>query len=181
MNRPVVVLAIAAVVVGIVVVAVTTRFGSDPNAVVSPLVGTPVPALQLPYLEDDGFVNLAAADGEILVVNFWASWCLPCRAEHPVLLDTARRWESAGVRVVGIVYQDDADSASAFLDEFGRGYETVTDAGGRAAISFGVFGIPETFFVDRDGKIAGVVRGAIDSEIVESALQRLVLDTAVTG
>ncbi len=178
MSRQVLVVTIAAVLVGVVVVAMATRFGSDPNAVVSPLVGTPAPALDLPYLEGNGSVDLAAADGEILVVNFWASWCFPCRAEHPVLLDAADRWEDAGVRFVGIVYQDGTDTASAFLDEFGRGYEAVTDEGGRAAISFGVFGIPETFFIDRDGNIAGVVRGEVDAEILESALQRLLLADA---
>ncbi|MEE8332029.1 MAG: redoxin domain-containing protein [Acidimicrobiia bacterium] len=178
MSRQVLVVTIASVLVGVVVMAMATRFGSDPNAVVSPLVGTPAPALDLPYLEGNGSVDLAAADGEILVVNFWASWCFPCRAEHPVLLDAADRWEDAGVRFVGIVYQDETDTASAFLDEFGRGYEAVTDGGGRAAISFGVFGIPETFLIGRDGNIAGVVRGEIDAEILESALQQLLLADA---
>ena len=182
MSRSVIIaLTVAAVIVAVVVGAMATRFGTDPKAVSSPLVGTPVADLELPYLEGEGSVKLADAGGDILVVNFWASWCLPCRAEHPALVETARRWESAGVRVVGIVYQDDAASAVRFLDELGRGYEIVTDEGGKAAIAFGVFGIPETFFVDRDGLIAGVVRGPIDAATLESALEKLLVGTDVTG
>lgn len=181
MNRSVIVLTIAAAVVAVVVGAMATRFGTDPKAVSSPLVGTPVADLELPYLEGEGSVKLADARGDILVVNFWASWCLPCRSEHPLLVDAARRWESAGVRIVGIVYQDSVDNATSFLDQYGRGFEYVTDEGGKAAIAFGVFGIPETFFVDRTGLIAGVVRGPIDGAALESALEKLLVGTAVTG
>jgi cytochrome c biogenesis protein CcmG/thiol:disulfide interchange protein DsbE len=180
-NKSVIVLTIAAALVAVVVGAMATRFGTDPKAVASPLVGTPVADLELPYLEGEGSVKLADAGGDILVVNFWASWCLPCRSEHPLLVETARRWESAGVRIVGVVYQDSVDQATSFLGEFGRGFENVIDDGGRAAIAFGVFGIPETFFVDRDGLIAGVVRGPIDGATLESALEKLLVETALTG
>jgi len=180
-NRSTTAIVITAIVVAVVVGVLATRFGTDPNEVESPLVGTPVLEIELPYLEGDGAVALGPDTGDILIVNFWASWCIPCRAEHPVLVDAAARWESAGVRVVGVVYQDDADSAGAFLDEFGRGYETVRDEGGRAAIFFGVFGIPETFFVDREGKIAGVVRGEINTTLIDAALQQLVTGDTGSG
>jgi cytochrome c biogenesis protein CcmG/thiol:disulfide interchange protein DsbE len=181
LRRSNVAIGLAAVAIAIIVAVMATRFGTDPNEVASPLVGTPVASVELPYLEDPGTLNLADVGSDILVVNFWASWCLPCRAEHPVLVDTATRWESAGVRVIGIVYQDDVESASRFLDEFGRAYEVVTDPGGRAAISFGVFGVPETFIVGRDGKVAGVVRGEVSGPGLESALQRLVVDGSLSG
>ncbi len=176
MTRSTVAIGLAAVAVAVVVAVLATRFGTDPTEVESPLVGTPAPDVALPYLEGDGTLDLAAAEGEILVVNFWASWCIPCRAEHPVLLEAADRWADAGVRVVGIVYQDDVDSATGFLDELGRGYDVVTDPGGRAAISFGVFGIPETFFVDRDGTVVGNIRGPVDSGLLVGAL-----DTILAG
>ncbi len=156
-------------------VALWSRFGEDPGLVASPLIGEPVPPLTLPYLEGQGQVDLAAAGG-VTVVNFWASWCLPCRTEHPGLLQTAAFYEDSGVRLVGILYQDRTGSAVEFLDDLGRGYEYVVDDRSRAAIEFGVFGIPETFFVDATGTVVGKISGEADQ-----ALLRATLDAILAG
>ncbi len=164
---------VAAVVLGVVL---WSRFGADPNLVSSPLIGRPVPAVTLPYLEGPGELALADQDGEILVVNFWASWCVPCRSEHAHLVAAAETYRDLGVRFVGVVYQDSPEAAAGFLDELGSGYDHLVDERSRAAIEFGVFGIPETFFVGRDGTVVGNVRGEVDTGLLARAL-----DTILAG
>ncbi len=164
---------VAVVVLGVVL---WSRFGSDPNLVSSPLIGAPVPDVSLPYLERPGELDLGDLDGEIVVVNFWASWCLPCRSEHAQLVAAAGAYRDAGVRFVGVSYQDGRSDAVGFLDELGRGYDYVVDETSRAAIEFGVFGVPETFFVDRTGTVVGNVRGPVDAGLLFGAL-----DTILAG
>jgi cytochrome c biogenesis protein CcmG, thiol:disulfide interchange protein DsbE len=167
--------AIAAAALVVAVAAMFgTRFGTDPSAVDSPLIGQPAPDIALPVLEGDGEVALADLRGDVVVVNFWASWCLPCRDEHPDLLSAAQAYEERGVRFLGIIHQDRPGDAIAFLDELGRGYPHVTDPGSRAAIEFGLFGIPETFVIDAEGNIAAKFFGTVDyptlSETIEAVL-----------
>ena len=167
----------AAVAVIVVIVAVAVvfalRFGDDPRAVDSPLIGERVPEVELPYLEQTGSVDLRDLRGGVVVVNFWASWCVPCRAEHKALLRAAAAYGDAGVRVLGVVYQDDPDSAKAFLDAEGRGYDVVTDPGSRAAIEFGLFGVPETFFIDARGRVAAKVSGPVTNAQLTKTIDRI--------
>jgi cytochrome c biogenesis protein CcmG, thiol:disulfide interchange protein DsbE len=151
------------------------RFGSDPTLVASPLVGKPAPRATLPLLDGDGRVSLQALRGQVVVVNFWASWCAPCRAEHPDLVAAAAAYRGAGVRFVGVVYQDTPQAARRFLQELGRGqgYLYVTDPGSRAAIDFGVFGIPETFFIDRRGTVAAKVTGKSSFPLLADTLDQV--------
>ncbi len=167
-------LAVSAVAVTILFAAAFgTRFGTDPTVVDSPLIGQPIPDLTLPYLEKDGQLSLRSLNGRIVVVNFWASWCVPCRNEHDDLVSTARAYRNEGVTFVGIVYQDDPKQAIAFLDELGRGYDHVTDPGSRAAIDFGVFGVPETFFIDPGGTVVAKITGESDEEILSHTLDQI--------
>jgi cytochrome c biogenesis protein CcmG/thiol:disulfide interchange protein DsbE len=184
-NRVLWILLAAAVAVIISGVAIASRFGTDPSLVNSPLIGQPVPERALPYLEGEGRVNLADLDGQIAVINFWASWCVGCRDEHPALAAAAAAYGDEGVRVLGVNYQDDRGAASGFLDEFGRDFETLWDPDSRTAIDFGVFGIPETFFVDRRGTIVAKISGPADAGLLAATIEAILAgetpDSASTG
>jgi cytochrome c biogenesis protein CcmG/thiol:disulfide interchange protein DsbE len=156
-----------------VAVAFALRFGSDPNAVSSPLLGRRVPAVSLRYLTKPGSVSLRRLTDRVTVVNFWASWCIPCRDEHAALVRAAAAYRNDGVRVLGVVYQDDADNVRRFLDEFGGGYDVVTDPGSSAAIDFGLFGVPETFFIDAHHRIIAKVAGPVDDNVLIDTISKI--------
>ena len=160
--------AVVAILVG---AAFGARFGMDPSTVDSPMIGQPIPDVALPRLEGDGEVSLRDVDAEVLVVNFWASWCVPCRNEHDDLLAAATRYEDDGVRFLGIVYQDQNDRAIGFLDELGRGYDHLVDPGSTAALEFGVFGIPETYVIDDDGVIRAKIVGESDLDLLSRTIE----------
>lgn len=166
-----------AVVAGSLVLAVIlgSRFGRDPSFIASPLIGQPAPDLTLPTLADTGDFALRQLDGNVAVVNFWASWCVPCRAEHADLVATANAFEEKGVRFVGVLYQDDPGPAIDFLDELGWGnnYVYIVNPGSRAAIAFGVFGVPETFFIDAEGLIVAKIIGQTDAILLGSTLDQI--------
>jgi cytochrome c biogenesis protein CcmG/thiol:disulfide interchange protein DsbE len=157
----------------VLVVIFGSRFGTDPRLVESPLLGKPAPSWELPYLEKEGVLSSTDLLGQIVVVNFWASWCVACRAEHDDLMRTARAYEDRDVRFVGIVFQDEPEDSIRFLDELGRGYDNVTDEGSRTAIEFGVFGIPETFFVDAQGLVAAKIAGESNTELLSSTIEAM--------
>lgn len=165
-------LVVLAALIGIAA-AFGTRFGTDPGVVDSPLIGRPAPNITLPHLEGDGERSLTDLRGQVVVVNFWASWCVPCREEHPDLVTAAQRYRGQDVTFLGVVYQDQPDQAIAFLDELGRGYDHLTDPGSRAAIDFGVFGVPETFFIDRQGTVVAKVIGTSDLALLSSTIETI--------
>jgi cytochrome c biogenesis protein CcmG/thiol:disulfide interchange protein DsbE len=145
------------------------RLGAgDPSRLPSALIGKPAPALTLPPLEAlvHNGVRVAGIEpstfrGGVSVVNVWASWCVPCRDEHPFLMKLAA---DESVRMVGINYKDSADNARGFLERYGNPFDAVgVDANGRAAIEWGVYGVPETFVVRPDGTIAYKHIGPIDA------------------
>lgn len=137
----------------------------DPAAVPSALVGRAVPAFDLPPLEGVAAPGLSSADlaaGEVTAVNVFASWCVPCRAEHGVL---TRLVEEEGLALVGLNYRDEPDAAAAFLDELGNPYARVgADVTGRAGLDWGVTGVPETFIVGPDGTVLHRHQGPIIGE-----------------
>ncbi|SFO45509.1 cytochrome c biogenesis protein CcmG, thiol:disulfide interchange protein DsbE [Pseudonocardia ammonioxydans] len=169
---------LAAAIVVVLTIGVGAVFGwrlvGDSTVVDSPLIGRPAPTVVLPELEGDGEVSLTALRGSVVVVNFWASWCVACRDEHPVLVEAARTYRERGVVIVGVDYQDSPASASAFLDELGRGgdnYRYVTDPGSRAALDFGLFGVPETFVLDRSGVIAAKIAGPVSAPMLGGVIE----------
>ncbi|MCL4767806.1 MAG: DsbE family thiol:disulfide interchange protein [Hyphomicrobiaceae bacterium] len=146
----------------------------DPSRLPSALIGKPVPQFALEPiagLVDDGrpVPGIGTADlarGRVSVVNFWASWCVPCVQEHPVLLELTRR---TGVDLYGINYKDKAAAARRFLGHYGNPYRAVgADGNGRTAIEWGVYGMPETFVVDGRGRIAYKHVGPISLEALET-------------
>ena len=157
--------------IGVVILSValavifTNRFGEDPNLIPSPLLGQPAPSLSLPLLDGSGTFDPSSLEGKVVVVNFFASWCIPCREEQPDLAAAADAFSDRDVVIVEIAYQDEADVALDFIAEFGRSEAAIylADPGGRAAIAYGVFGIPETFFVAADGSVVGKAIGATDA------------------
>lgn len=168
---------VTAVLVALVAIGIGAVFGSqlgsDPTLVDSPLIGRPAPEISLPLLESPGELSLAELRGQVVVVNFWASWCVACREEHAALVGAAERYRDAGVVFVGIDYQDTVSGATGFLDELGRGgdnYRYVTDTGSRAALEFGLFGVPETFIIDRDGTIVSKITGPTTLPLLAGAL-----------
>lgn len=156
-----------------VAAAYGSRFGTDPTVVDSPLIGKPAPAFELPYLEKDGTQSLDELEGRVVVINFWASWCTACREEHDDLIMAAARYRDEGVTFLGIVYQDRPEAAIGMLDEMGRGYDNLIDPRSRAAIDFGVFGVPETFFLDRDGTVVAKIVGRSDLELLSRTIDAI--------
>ena len=161
---------VAVVAVG-VAGAFGARLGLDPGVVDSPLLGQPAPTFELPRLDGEGTVSSLDFAGQYLVVNFWASWCVPCREENDDLLAAAARYDD--VTFLGIVYQDTPEAARAFLEELGQGYDHATDPGSRTAIDYGVFGIPETFFIDRDGSVVAKIIGTSDLAVLSSTIDAI--------
>lgn len=159
----------------VLTVVFASRFGADPRLAPSPLIGTRAPELTFTTAEGAETVTLQDFGGDIVVVNFWAPWCVPCRDEHPALLSIAEDFSGSDVTVLGVAYQSAIGDIIAFLDELGRGYPVVMDDRSRAAIGFGVRGVPETYFVDRDGTIVAKVTGPITYDLVAATLDRIIL------
>ncbi|MEO1194394.1 MAG: DsbE family thiol:disulfide interchange protein [Pseudomonadota bacterium] len=143
----------------------------DPSAIPSPLMDEEAPVVELPPVEGLNLPGLTADSlkgSPVTVVNLWASWCAPCRIEHPQLMDLA---EVPGVRMLGIDYKDRADKAVTFLEELGNPFEAVGfDQTGRAGIDWGITGVPETFFLDSEGRIRHRHVGPIDAETLKNAI-----------
>jgi cytochrome c biogenesis protein CcmG/thiol:disulfide interchange protein DsbE len=127
----------------------------------------------LEVLGEDGAEDLAEHRGEVIVLNFWASWCPPCVDELPLLEDVHRDIESSGGTVLGVNYKDIPEDAQRFERDYGVTYPSLRDPDGEFAERYGVKGIPETFLIDRNGDIAALERGPVDREWLEEELAPL--------
>jgi len=155
-----------------------SRLGSgvDPNQLPSALIGRPAPATDLPPVEgllNDGkpLPGLVAAElkGGVTVVNVWASWCIPCRDEAPVLMQLAK---DKRIRLIGLNYKDQAENARRFIGRYGNPYAANgADVSGRAGIEWGVYGVPESFVIDRTGTITYKLVGPLTPENLESVMK----------
>jgi len=175
-NRRVVVLLPLAVFLALAALFYVRLGAGDASRIPSALIGREAPATDLPPvagLERDGkqIPGIAMADfkGAVTVLNVWASWCVPCHDEAPLLMQLAR---DSRIRVVGINYKDQADNARRFLGRYGNPFAASgADANGRAAIEWGVYGVPETFIVGRDGKITYKLVGPITPDNIQQVMK----------
>jgi cytochrome c biogenesis protein CcmG/thiol:disulfide interchange protein DsbE len=165
-----------ALFLGLTLLFVIRLSAGDPSRIPSALIGRPAPQTDLPPIEGlqrDGQtvpgLDAASFKGEVTVLNVWASWCVPCHDEAPLLVKLAA---DKRIRVAGINYKDQPDNARRFLGRYGNPFAANgADGNGRASIEWGVYGVPETFIVGRDGRIAYKLIGPITPENLEAVLK----------
>jgi cytochrome c biogenesis protein CcmG/thiol:disulfide interchange protein DsbE len=166
---PVPVAAIAAVAALVALLVYGVVQGGDDTGIDAALADgrrPEAPELALPALDSGARRSLADFRGKVVVLNFWASWCAPCRDEAPLLQRWHRQIESRGGTVVGVDALDASDDAREFVRRFGITYPNLRDPSGEELKPFGVSGYPETFVLDRRGRIAALVRGPVDERFL---------------
>ncbi|MDH4479939.1 MAG: DsbE family thiol:disulfide interchange protein [Rhodoferax sp.] len=145
----------------------------DPKEVPSPLIGKPAPAFALARL-DDPAQTIRRDDllGQVWMLNVWASWCVACREEHPLLVEFAK---SKMLPIYGLNYKDQPAAGQKWLADFGNPYQaSLSDRDGRVGIDFGVYGVPETFIIDRQGVVRFKQIGPITPEVIRTKIEPLV-------
>jgi cytochrome c biogenesis protein CcmG/thiol:disulfide interchange protein DsbE len=167
---------VRALVVGLavavpVLLLLVVNLGRDPHSVRSPLIGRPAPPFTLPPVEGGSPIALESLRGKPVVLNFWATWCVPCYQEHPTLNGAARAMKGE-VQFLGVVYEDEVAKVEAFLAERGNAYPSLLDEGGRTAIAYGVYGVPETYFIDPAGRIVEKYVGPLDPGTIARLVAR---------
>jgi cytochrome c biogenesis protein CcmG, thiol:disulfide interchange protein DsbE len=154
----------------------------DPRAIPSTLPGRDAPEFALPVLDGQDTVRLSQLRGEVVVLNFWASWCLECRYEHSDLSMAASLYRPRGVRFFGVLYNDSPANGRAWIREMGgQTYPALVDDGSRTAIDYGLYGVPETFIIGRDGKVVHKQIGPITMAKLASLIDPLLDDDAAMG
>ncbi|MGR8930635.1 MAG: DsbE family thiol:disulfide interchange protein [Gammaproteobacteria bacterium] len=138
----------------------------NPKEIPSPLIDKPAPVFSLPTLANpEQRLSVADMEGKVWLLNVWASWCVSCRQEHPILLELAKLKLAT---IVGLDYKDEADAAATWLQQLGNPYDvSVMDVDGRIGIDYGVYGVPETFVVDKRGVIRYKHTGPIEPDDIE--------------
>ena len=169
MNRKVLVagLAVTLPLVGLMLMSL----GRDPHKMDSPLVGRRAPLFSLRPLGGGPPVTLESLRGKTVVVNFWASWCVPCVEEHPVLSAAPARF-GPDVVFLGVVYEDEEPNVQRFLTQYGAAYPSLIDDGGKVSIAYGVYGVPETYFIAPDGTIVNKYVGALRPDMLDGFIQQ---------
>jgi cytochrome c biogenesis protein CcmG/thiol:disulfide interchange protein DsbE len=160
-----------AVTVLAVVALLTSALSRPPTEQASPLVGRQAPEFRLDGLGGPP-VRLSDLRGQVVVLNFWASWCAECRVEQPALDATWQRFRDAGVVVVGVDFQDQTADAQQYLAEQGTSYPAVRDADSSTALAYGLRGVPETFVIDPSGRVAERVIGPVDPDRLAGTVLR---------
>jgi len=153
-------------------------FRSDPRAIPSPLVGRPAVAFALTSYEGAP-MSLETFRGKVVVLNFWASWCYPaCYEEAPVLEAAWRAYRERGLVVVGVDIQDTEPAASRFIKQFGLSFPNAPDPKGKVSIDYGVYGVPETFVIDKQGRIRDKKVGAVTEAYLKAKIQALLQESS---
>jgi cytochrome c biogenesis protein CcmG/thiol:disulfide interchange protein DsbE len=153
-------------------------FWTDPRAIPSPLVGRPASTFSLTTFEAKP-VTLESLKGQVVVLNFWASWCFPaCYEEAPVLEATWRKYREEGLVVLGVDIQDTEVAGKRFIEKFGLTFPNAPDPKGKVSIDYGVYGVPETFVIDRKGMIRDKKVGALTEAYVREKVEPLLREKA---
>ena len=161
-----------AVVVALLVIALANGQPAATRVGNSPLVGKPAPAIEGTTV-DGASASLADFKGKWVVVNFFATWCVPCRVEHPQLIRFAQSHEASGdAAVLGVVYSDNAQAVREFRDKEGGAWPMVADPKGRVALDYGVAGIPESFLISPDGVVAAKLVGGVQAVRLDEVLNQ---------
>jgi cytochrome c biogenesis protein CcmG/thiol:disulfide interchange protein DsbE len=161
------------VVAGVLGALLAAGLRGDPTLIRSPLIGRPAPDFDLPRVDAGDTISLSSLRGRVVVLNFWASWCGPCRVEHPDLEAAWQRYREHGVVIVGIGYQDRSADALAFRQELGGDWPLVDDPDSRTALAYGVTGVPETFVVGPDGRISAKSYGPVTYEMLTEEISKV--------
>jgi len=153
-------------------------FRTNPRDIPSPLIGRPAAAFALKTF-DGSEVTLEALRGRVVVVNFWASWCYPaCYEEAPALERGWQTYKDRGVALIGVNIQDKVEPARRFLDQFRHTFPNAPDPAGRVSVDYGVYGVPETFFIDRAGRVRAKHVGAVTDDILKRHIDALLAEPA---
>ncbi|HUJ74886.1 MAG TPA: redoxin domain-containing protein, partial [bacterium] len=163
-------------VIAALVAMFTYGFTVNPKLVPSPLVGKPAPPFALKQLNGPGQVSLAELKGTPVILNFWASWCLACQDEAHVLEGAYRKYDEQAhqVRVIGVAIQDAPQPALEFAHKFGKTYFLALDNGaGEVSLSYGLYGVPETFFIDRQGRVFCKQIGPLTPQTIDRSVRQL--------
>ena len=159
-----------------VLVLLAYGFRVNPRDIPSPLVGRPAPAFALTTFAGQP-LSLESLRGRVVVLNFWASWCYPaCYDEAPTLERSWRAYRERGVTVMGVDIQDTAEKAQKFIGDFTLTFPNAPDPAGKISIDYGVYGVPETFFIDRRGRIRAKHVGAVTDEIFRAHVEPLLAE-----
>jgi cytochrome c biogenesis protein CcmG, thiol:disulfide interchange protein DsbE len=167
-------LAGVAAAVAVVAALLMTGLGRDPSVIASPLVGRAAPNFTLPQL-DGAPVTLSRLRGQVVVINFWASWCAECQVEQAALDQTWRQFQDFGVVVIGVNFEDSTGAARSYVHTQGVTYPVVEDAGSQTALAYGLRGVPETFVVNQSGRVVNRVFGPVDAAALASEINSMLL------
>jgi cytochrome c biogenesis protein CcmG, thiol:disulfide interchange protein DsbE len=164
-----------AVALSIALLASLFSFGlsRDPAILRSPLIGRPAPGFALRTIDGSQTIRLSDLRGQVVVLNFFASWCRDCRVEHPALRAAWERYRDQGAVVLGVTFQDRKQDSEAFAGELATTWPLLEDEDSKTALGYGVYGIPETFFIGRDGRVAYKQIGAVSYEVLTDRITSL--------
>jgi cytochrome c biogenesis protein CcmG, thiol:disulfide interchange protein DsbE len=158
----------------VIVALLMTGLGRDPSVIASPLVGRAAPNFTLPQL-DGPPVTLSKLRGQVVVINFWASWCAECQVEQAALDRTWQQFQDSGVVVIGVNFEDSTGAARSYVRTQGVTYPVVEDASSQAALAYGLRGVPETFVVNQSGRVVNRVFGPVDAAALSSEIDSMLL------
>jgi cytochrome c biogenesis protein CcmG, thiol:disulfide interchange protein DsbE len=165
--------AAVAVAVGSTAALLGAGLGHDPNALPAVLEGRPAPDFDLTTIDGSQHVHLADLRGQVVVLNFWASWCVACQQEEGVLGDAFQRYRDRGVTVLGVSFQDSATDAGAYATAHQLPWPLLSDPVSRTGLAYGVTGLPETYFIGAGGRVAHKEAGPVTTALVQQEVGRL--------